>query len=284
MSKRIYSDEYYVINLCDEILGRKARRQATFDFLRGDGIPGRKLPVDAYYPSLNLVIEYYERQHTETVTFFNRRMTVSGVSRGEQRKIYDQRRKIILPQHGIKVITISYSQLCHSNNKKLLRNKVEDTLIIQEIFNKNNIDTKRTIHDTQNTNISPNSKRFCNSNSSNWLLKLYLKHPVLVAFSMTLLLGFMSIGIVALTKMSLDAALPFTVLTTLIGVGISYHYTDGKIHKIRQCAKENVTVGRAEVYNGNFTDVRCPFCGSDYFYYYGDGYFFCYDCGDIWYQ
>ena len=55
MASRNDSDEFYVINLCDEVLGANASRQHTFDFLRGDGTPGRWLPVDAYYPELNLV-------------------------------------------------------------------------------------------------------------------------------------------------------------------------------------------------------------------------------------
>ena len=44
------------------------------------------------------MIEYCERQHTEAVAFFdhNERLTVSGVTRGEQRKIYDQRRRDLL--------------------------------------------------------------------------------------------------------------------------------------------------------------------------------------------
>ena len=88
MASRKNSDEHYVIDLCDEILGLKASRQHTFDFLRGDGEPGRKLPVDAYYPNLKLVVEYKERQHTESVAFFNKKTTVSGVSHDEQRRIY----------------------------------------------------------------------------------------------------------------------------------------------------------------------------------------------------
>ena len=60
------SDELYVIDLCDSVLNRKARRQQRFDFLRCD--PGRsgvcvQLPVDAYYDDLSLVVEYWERQH-----------------------------------------------------------------------------------------------------------------------------------------------------------------------------------------------------------------------------
>ena len=47
---RADSDEYYVIDLCDEVLGRKASRQHRFDFLTGD--TGKRLPVDAYYEEL----------------------------------------------------------------------------------------------------------------------------------------------------------------------------------------------------------------------------------------
>ena len=53
------SDEEYVINLCDEVLGLTARRQYCFDFLKGD--TGRKLPVDAYYEDLKLVELSYEK-------------------------------------------------------------------------------------------------------------------------------------------------------------------------------------------------------------------------------
>lgn len=104
---RVNSDEYYVIDLCDEVLGEKAERQAKFDFLKGDS--GRMLPVDAYYRNKGLIIEYYERQHTESVKFFDKRMTTSGVTRGEQRRIYDERRKTELPKHGIKLVVISYT-------------------------------------------------------------------------------------------------------------------------------------------------------------------------------
>ena len=101
---RSKSDESYVIDLCDEVLRLKAIRQHRFDFLRGDS--GTRLPVDAYYPTLNLVIEFRERQHTEAVRFFDRRQTVSGVGRGGQRKIYDQRRRDLLPKHGMRLVEI----------------------------------------------------------------------------------------------------------------------------------------------------------------------------------
>lgn len=136
-AKRSNSDEAYIIDLCNEVLKQKAFRQHRFDFLKGDS--GSMLPVDAYYPSLNLVVEFKERQHTEAVNFFDKRQTVSGVGRGEQRKIYDQRRREVLPKHGIKLIEFDYSEFEHTVRKKLARNKAEDLKVIRKkLKNKTN--------------------------------------------------------------------------------------------------------------------------------------------------
>lgn len=128
--KRAESDEHYVVGLCNEVLGLTAQQQYKFPFLLGDN--GRTLPVDAYYESLNLVVEYYERQHTESVRFFDRKMTVSGVSRGEQRKIYDERRRTELPKHGIKLVVIDYSDF--GDSKKLIRNHAHDIEVVRRIL------------------------------------------------------------------------------------------------------------------------------------------------------
>lgn len=120
-------DEQYVIDLCDRVLKHKASRQYRFDFLCGD--TGVKLPVDAYYKDLNLVVEYYEKQHTESVKIFNR-MTISGVSRDEQRRIYDEGRKEVLPQHGINVVVISYSDFKFDSRMRIIRNEKEDLEIV----------------------------------------------------------------------------------------------------------------------------------------------------------
>lgn len=123
------SDEAYIIDLCDEILGIKASRQHYFDFLTGD--TGRKLPVDAFYERLNLVVEYCEKQHTEAVGFFDKRITASGISRGEQRKKYDERRRVLLPQNNIVLIEFDYSEFGHNRSKRLLRNIENDQIIIK---------------------------------------------------------------------------------------------------------------------------------------------------------
>jgi hypothetical protein len=130
-STRVNSDESYIIDLCDQVLNAKALRQHRFLFLRGD--TGISLPVDAYYPELNLVIEYCEKQHTEPVKFFDKRQTASGVSRGEQRKIYDQRRRDVLPEHGLVLVEFGYWEFEHTRTKKLIRNN--NHFVIQKKLN-----------------------------------------------------------------------------------------------------------------------------------------------------
>lgn len=121
-------DEDYILELCDRALGRISLRQYRFPFLVGD--TGRRLPVDAYYPDLKLVIEYREHQHTEAVPFFDRRQTVSGIPRGQQRAIYDERRRTMLPQHGIQLIELNYFDFPHEARRRLKRTECEDIQVI----------------------------------------------------------------------------------------------------------------------------------------------------------
>lgn len=125
------SDEHYVLDLCDIVLEETGLRQHKFDFLLGDAnTKGKKakLPVDIYYPDLNLVVEYKEQQHTKPNKHFDKPdlFTVSGVHRGEQRRIYDQRRLDILPQNGIQVIEISYSDFMFDRKDKIVRDEKRD--------------------------------------------------------------------------------------------------------------------------------------------------------------
>ncbi|WP_426790691.1 hypothetical protein [Sphingobacterium sp. WOUb80] len=131
ISKRKNRDEDYILELCDSVLAQEGKRQHKFSFLLGDS--GRRLPVDIYYPTLNLVIEYREYQHTNAVLFFDKKdkITVSGVSRGEQRRIYDQRRRVILPIQGIHLIEINYDDFGYKKNNRLLRNKDLDIATIK---------------------------------------------------------------------------------------------------------------------------------------------------------
>ncbi|MBF6986746.1 hypothetical protein IPF36_03190 [Cupriavidus sp. IK-TO18] len=112
-------DEAYILDLCDEVMGTRCRRQHRFPFLTGDA--GTMLPVDGYYPEQNLVIEYRERQHTESVPFFDKRLTASGIPRCVQRQHYDERRRQVLPKHGIHLVELSVEEFEHFSNKRLKR-------------------------------------------------------------------------------------------------------------------------------------------------------------------
>jgi len=140
IKKRENSDEYYVLNLCDIILDEKASRQHTFSFLLGDfhkdKISRTKLPLDAFYKKLNLVIEYREKQDAEKDLHIDKPevKTVSGVSRAEQRKIYDQRRRDVLLRKNINLIEINYYAFQYDSQLKITRDKEKDIEILKGIL------------------------------------------------------------------------------------------------------------------------------------------------------
>jgi hypothetical protein len=120
------SDEAYVLDLCDEVLGERASRQHRFEWLLGD--PGRngrrvRLPVDGFWAGHGLVVEYRERQHDQPVAFFDKpdRLTVSGVHRGLQRALYDARRDELIPAHGLRLVVMRPADLASNPQGRLLR-------------------------------------------------------------------------------------------------------------------------------------------------------------------
>lgn len=133
---RSSSDESYVIDLCDRVLNRQARRQFSgFDFLRGDrGKNGtsRRLPVDAYYEDLRLVVEFWERQHTADVPIMDKKQTISGCTRRDQRRIYDQRRKEMLPKNGFRLVILDYTNFQHDGRGRLIRDSERDEQVVRE--------------------------------------------------------------------------------------------------------------------------------------------------------
>jgi hypothetical protein len=130
-------DETYVIDLCDLVLGLTALRQHRFDFLRGDSAKpnalGRHLPADAYYPSRNLVIEYREIQHHESVPFWDEKWCrASNCFRSVQRRTYDQRRRDKLAEHKIKLIELDYFMF--GPTKRLKRDLARDLSVVRKVL------------------------------------------------------------------------------------------------------------------------------------------------------
>lgn len=132
-------DQDYVADLCDEVLGERSLREHRFDWLRGD--PGRDgnaraLPVDAYYPQHDLVVEYRERQHMEPVPHFDKPhvITISSVHRGEQRKLYDLRREREIPDHGFRLVIIPFDALGVDARGRLRRSRDTDIAVIRALL------------------------------------------------------------------------------------------------------------------------------------------------------
>jgi hypothetical protein len=132
---RTTSDEHYVLDLCDRVLDEPAMRQHRFPFLLGDpGKNGRraKLPVDAYYARHGLVVEVHEAQHGKPVDHWDKRMTVSGMPRGQQRALYDQRRRDVLPRHGLKLVCLLTDEFSlRRDGRRLQRDRAADEEVIR---------------------------------------------------------------------------------------------------------------------------------------------------------
>jgi hypothetical protein len=126
------SDENYLIDLCDELLDKKASRKHTFDTLVGNlhkrGKGRTKLPLDAYYKDLKLVIE-----------FFKQTSAVSDLDEKEQARItqikyYDELKKEAVLNKSMRYMKINHAQFECAENNKLIRNTENDILVLKEIL------------------------------------------------------------------------------------------------------------------------------------------------------
>lgn len=121
------SDEYYLVNLCDELLKEKASRKHTFDTLVGRlhkrGKGRTKLPLDAYYEDLKLVIEFFRKAVTEETD-----------ERAAQRQFYDQRKKEAVKKKDITLIEINYALFECDEHDKLVRNKEKDSKVLKGLL------------------------------------------------------------------------------------------------------------------------------------------------------
>ena len=90
--------------------------------------------VDAFFPDTNLIVEYREKQHTKPVEIMDRRMTVSGVHRGEQRRIYDVRKEKWAADNKIRFVVVTYADLAHKNSGRLKRDADYDLAVLRPLI------------------------------------------------------------------------------------------------------------------------------------------------------
>lgn len=129
-------DQAYVTDLVARLVGDEPMREHRFPWLQGD--TGYLLPVDAYFPGHNLVLEYRERQHLaerpDSFGLWDRRMTASGVTRREQRARYDRLREKEIPRHGLTLVVINADDLTVDRRGRLLRNERADLEALQRVL------------------------------------------------------------------------------------------------------------------------------------------------------
>lgn len=132
--------ERYCAKLVSDALGGIEYKESyRFDFLRGNPTlkraKGVTLPVDAYYPSVKVALEFREGQHYgDRFAFRDGRITATGDSRKEQRQKYDRKREDLLPAKGIKLLVIYDYQLTgdYENDLKFIKRA------LQELFHADN--------------------------------------------------------------------------------------------------------------------------------------------------
>jgi hypothetical protein len=104
----------YVIALLDEILDEPCEREKRYDWALGDksAKTGRRamLPFDAVWESRKLIAEIDEDQHRQSMPFWDKpdTLTVSGVDRGQQRRLYDDRTRSAARDAGYVVLEIPW--------------------------------------------------------------------------------------------------------------------------------------------------------------------------------
>ena len=101
-----------VIDKISDILEEKPDREKDFDWLINDKT-GRKLYIDAFFPSHNLAVEYNGKQHYETCESW---LGVDSKDNLEVRQYRDKRKAELLKEHNINLLIIKYDDSVARDN------------------------------------------------------------------------------------------------------------------------------------------------------------------------
>ena len=138
--ERSNSDEMYLLDLLDEVLKRKGSRKHTFDYLLGDlhkdGKTRTELAIDVFYVKLNLAIEIIEHPSISEKANAEKeeKLTVSGITRAEQRLKYFNRRKSVLTKKDKAFVEVPMERFEVDEKFRLVRNKENDEQIVKELL------------------------------------------------------------------------------------------------------------------------------------------------------
>jgi len=126
------SDEFYLVNLCDDLLEQKASRKHTFNTLVGDqhkrGKGRTKLPLDAYYEDLKLVIEFSVKNDIAE------ELDEKEQARILQIKRYKELKKKAIVKKDLRLIEINYTSFACDETNKLIRNTEQDKEVLRSLL------------------------------------------------------------------------------------------------------------------------------------------------------
>ena len=140
---RADSDEKYILDLVAQVLAEPDYSwQHRFSTLIGDpDRTGRQrpLPVDGYFRRHRLLVEYWEKQHSAPIAIMDEGQSVSGVSRGHQRRLYDARRQHWAEANGLRFVILDYRGFDTDEHGRLRRDPVRDRRIVAEALRAANV-------------------------------------------------------------------------------------------------------------------------------------------------
>lgn len=105
------TDESYILDLCDSVLGQKRLNRYRFPFLPlNDTNATDARPETGYYPELSLVIEYRQRPSAP-----------------------EERRLDLLALHGIRTLTFTAQEFAHGDCARLLRTDEDRSTVRRQL-------------------------------------------------------------------------------------------------------------------------------------------------------
>ena len=100
----LYKDAEKTILLFEDVLGESAQREKTFEWLINDKT-GYNMYLDAYFPEMNIALEYHGMQHYEFVPFMEKKE-----GSFKQRQYRDKLKKKLCLEHGLTFIEYGYKE------------------------------------------------------------------------------------------------------------------------------------------------------------------------------
>lgn len=124
-----------MIAILEEALGEPAEPQKRFPWALGDpDAAGHSVqpPFDAVWEARRLIVEVDEDRHRVSYPFWDNpdRLAVSGVPRGQQRHIYDERKRSAARVRGYVVVEIPWER----RPTPAQRNRLADTRKLQQLL------------------------------------------------------------------------------------------------------------------------------------------------------